>query len=363
MQPLSGHNQHVTKKVDSMKRKMVLLTWGHSNPRTAKTATGLLRYCPDECVAVFDPDNAGRLAREFLETGGETPMISNLEEAPDADTLVMGIAPPGGRIPTAWRAVLLEAIDRGMNILSGLHDFLSDDVELMRAATAKNVKITDVRKNNFRQIARREGLNPNCLRIHTVGHDCSVGKMVVSLELARGLKSRGRDAEFVATGQTGIMVAGAGLPLDCIVADFVSGGAEQLVLDNQHHEIIVVEGQGSLVHPSYSGVTLSLLHGCLPHALVFVFEAGRDCVGGLDHVQLPSLAKQRELFEKMASIYQPCQVIGFAMNGRQLMVDEAHRLAQQVENEMQLPVVDVIRDGSERLLDAVERFHAHGNWR
>ncbi len=346
-----------------MKRKMVLLTWGHSNPRTAKTATGLLRYCPDECVAVFDPDNAGRKAQEFLETGGDTPMIAKLEEAPGADTLVMGIAPPGGRIPAAWRAVLLEAIDRGMNILSGLHDFLSDDVELAQAAAAKGVKITDVRKNNFRQIARREGINPNCLRIHTVGHDCSVGKMVVSLELARGLQARGRDAQFVATGQTGIMVAGAGLPLDCIVADFVSGGAEQLVLENQHHEIIVVEGQGSLVHPSYSGVTLSLLHGCMPHALIFVFEAGRDCVGGLEKVQLPSLAKQRELFEQMASIYEPCEVIGFAMNGRRLSPEEAHRFSQQVENEMQLPVVDVIRDGSDRLLDAVERFHSQGNWR
>ena len=240
---------------------------------------------------------------------------------------------------------------------------LSDDAELVRAAAAKNVKITDVRKNNFRQIARREGINPNCLRVHTVGHDCSVGKMVVSLELARGLKERGRDAQFVATGQTGIMVAGAGLPLDCIVADFVSGGAEQLVLDNQHHELIIVEGQGSLVHPSYSGVTLSLLHGCLPHALVFVFEAGRDCVGGLEQVRLPSLAEQRKLFETMGSIYQPCSTIGFAMNGRKLSPEDAHRLAQQLENEMQLPVVDVIRDGADRLLDAVERFHSQGNWR
>ena len=346
-----------------MKRKMVLLTWGHSNPWTAKTAAGLLRYCPDECVAVFDPDNAGRLAHELLETGGSTPIISKLEQAPDADTLVLGIAPPGGRIPAAWRAVLLEAIERGMNLLSGLHDFLSDDVELVRAAAAKKVKITDVRKNNFRQIARREGINPNCLRVHTVGHDCSVGKMVVSLELARGLMARGRDAQFVATGQTGIMVAGEGLPLDCIVADFVSGGAEKLVLDNQHHEIIVVEGQGSLVHPAYSGVTLSLLHGCLPHALVFVFEADRDCIGGLEHVQLPSLAEQRKLFEVMASIYQPCSTIGFAMNGRKLAPEDAHRLAQQIENDMQLPVVDVIREGADRLLDAVERFHSQGNWR
>lgn len=346
-----------------MKRKMVLLTWGHSNPRTAKTAAGLLRYCPDECVAVFDPDNAGRLAREFLETGGETKMIANLDEAPQADTLVMGIAPPGGRIPDAWRSVLLDAIGRGMNLLSGLHDFLSDDAELAQAAAAKGVTITDVRKNNFRQIARRQGLNPNCFRLHTVGHDCSVGKMVVSLEIARGLQKRGRDAEFVATGQTGIMVSGAGLPLDCIVADFVSGGAEKLVLDNQHHEIIVVEGQGSLVHPSYSGVTLSLLHGCLPHALVFVFEAGRDCVGGLDHVRLPSIQKQRELFETMGSLYQPCETIGIAMNGRRVSPDEAKRIAHRVENELQLPVVDVIRDGADRLLDAVEHHYTQGSWR
>jgi uncharacterized NAD-dependent epimerase/dehydratase family protein len=346
-----------------MKRKMVLLTWGHSNPRTAKTAAGLLRYCPDECVAVFDPDNAGRLAKDFLETGGNTPIIARLDEAPGADTLVMGIAPPGGRIPPAWRAVLLDAIDRGMHLLSGLHDFLSDDPELANAAASKNVKITDVRKNNFRQIARREGINPNCCRIHTVGHDCSVGKMVVSLELSRGLNARGRDAQFVATGQTGIMVAGAGLPLDCIVADFVSGGAEQLVLENQHHEFIVVEGQGSLVHPSYSGVTLSLLHGCMPHALIFVFEAGRDCVGGLEQVKLPSLAVQRNLFETLSSLYQPCKTIGFAMNGRRLSSEDAHRLAQQVENEMQLPVVDVLREGADRLVDAVEHFYTHGNWR
>ncbi len=206
-----------------MTRKMVLLTWGYSNPRTAKTAAGLLRYCPDECVAVFDPDNAGRKAREFLDAGGETPIIGSLSDAPDANTLVMGIAPPGGRIPDAWRAVLLQAIDRGMDILSGLHDFISEDPEFAAAAKAKGTRITDVRKNNFRQIARRKGLNPNCLRVHTVGHDCSVGKMVVSCEVTNGLKARGVDAQFVATGQTGIMVAGSGLPLDCIVAISLRG--------------------------------------------------------------------------------------------------------------------------------------------
>ena len=346
-----------------MSRKMVLLTWGHSNPRTAKTATGLLRYCPEQCVAVLDPDQAGRTAQELLEVGGQTPIIAALEDAPGADTLVLGIAPPGGKIPAAWRQVIFQAIDRGMNILSGLHDFISDDNELSAAASARGVTITDVRKNHFKQIARRQGINANCCRLHTVGHDCSVGKMVVSLELERGLQARGLDACFVATGQTGIMVSGAGLPIDCMVADFVNGAAEQLVLDHQHHQLIVVQGQGSLVHPSYSAVTLGLLHGCQPHALVFVFEAGRQTVGGLDHVVLPSLRQQRQLFETMASIYQPCETIGFAMNGRRLSKPQADELAASVEAEMGLPVVDVIRDGPQRLVDAAVSFYHSGRWR
>lgn len=345
-----------------MSRKMVLLTWGHSNPRTAKTATGLLRYCPQECVAVLDPDEAGRTAQELLEVGGQTPIVASLEDAPGADTLVLGIAPPGGKIPAAWRTVIFQAIERGMTILSGLHDFISEDTELAAAASAKGVTIIDVRKNTFKQIARRQALNTTCCRLHTVGHDCSVGKMVVSLELERGLKARGRDACFVATGQTGIMVSGAGLPIDCMVADFVNGAAEQLVLDTQHHDIIIVEGQGSLVHPSYSAVTLGLLHGCAPHALVFVFEAGRQTVGGLEHVVLPSLRKQRELFETMASIYQPCETIGFAMNGRRLNKPQADELAQSIEAEMGLPVVDVIRDGPERLVEAADAFYQSKRW-
>lgn len=346
-----------------MKRSMVLLTWGHSNPRTAKTATGLLRFCPDECVAILDPDSVGKSAQELLEVGGDTPIVARLADAPQADTLVMGIAPPGGRIPEAWKAVVLEAIQRGMNILSGLHDFLSDDEELSAAAKKHGVVIHDVRKNTFKKVARRPDLNPNCLRLHTVGHDCSVGKMIVSLFVARGLQQRGIDAEFVATGQTGIMVSGSGLPIDCIVADFVSGAAEQLVLDNQHHDVIIVEGQGSLVHPSYSAVTLGLLHGCQPHGLIFVFEAGRETVGGLEHVTLPDLATQIQLVETMASIYQPCPVIAVALNGRRLSTAEAQETARRVSEELKLPVVDVVRDGPDQLLDVVQEFYNSQQWR
>jgi uncharacterized NAD-dependent epimerase/dehydratase family protein len=346
-----------------MPRSMVLLTWGHSNPRTAKTATGLLRFCPDECVAVFDPDNVGQQAEELLGVGAGTPIIAQLSDVPQADTLVMGIAPPGGKIPEKWRAVILEAMQRGWNVLSGLHDFLGDDPEFAAAAKASGATITDVRKNSFRDIARYPELTPDCLRLHTVGHDCSVGKMLVSLAIARGLRERGRDAKFLATGQTGIMISGDGLPIDCVVADFVSGAAEKLILDSQSHEVVIVEGQGSLVHPSYSAVTLGLLHGCRPHGLILVFEAGRERVGGLDHVTLPSLTAQRQLFESMANIHQSCQTIAVAMNGSKLAPADAKQTAKVVEDELNLPVVDVVRDGPERLLDAVEAFYHGGRWR
>ncbi len=346
-----------------MSRSMVLLTWGNSNPRAAKTATGLLRFCADECVAVLDPEHAGKSAADVLQVGEGIPIVGSLQDVSKADTLVIGIALPGGQIPPAWRPVLLEAIERGMDILSGMHEFLSDDPELSAAAQQHDVKITDVRKNDFRQIAQRPPLNPDCLRLHTVGHDCSVGKMLVSLAVARGLQQRQLDAHFVATGQTGIMISGSGLPIDCVVSDFVNGAAEQLVVDNQHHDILVIEGQGSLVHPAYSAVTLGLLHGCQPQGLIFVFEAGRQTAVGLDHVRLPDLAQQTTLFESMASLYQPCQTVAIAMNGRHLDSQAAAEAARKVESELELPVVDVVRDGPQRLLDAVQDFHRSGSWR
>ncbi|MEM8733053.1 MAG: DUF1611 domain-containing protein [Planctomycetota bacterium] len=343
-------------------RSMVLLTYGHTNPRTAKTATGLLRFCPDECIAILDPDTVGQDANELLGVGSGVPIIRHLSEAPSGDTLVLGIAPPGGKIPASWRPILLDAIAKGMNILSGLHDFISDDLELCAAADAHGVQLIDVRKNDFKQIACQREIRPENFRVHTVGHDCSVGKMLVSVTLAQGLSARGREAHFVATGQTGIMVSGEGLPIDCVAADFVSGAAEELVLQSQAHDISVIEGQGSLVHPAYSQVTLGLLHGCRPHALVMVFEAGRTHVGGMPHVPLLSLSRQRELFETMANIYQPCKTIAIAMNGSKVSDTEAAKIADEVSNELQLPVTDVVRDGPDHLLDVVESYYESRDW-
>ncbi len=346
-----------------MYRRMILLTQGFSTPGTGKTAAGLLRYCPEECVAVLDATLAGQPVRDHLGAGGDLKFISSIDEAPTANMIVLGIAPPGGKIPVEWRGILLDSIDRGMDILSGLHDFLSDDPEFAAAAQQRGTKIYDVRKNSFKTVARRIGINQNCFRVHTVGHDCSIGKMVVSLELSRELERRGRDSVFVATGQTGIMISGSGLPLDCIVADFVSGGAEQLVLDNQHHDILCIEGQGSLVHPSYSGVTLSLLHGSLPHALIFCFETGRKTIRGLSHMPLPTIETQLRLFEQMATVYQSCRFIGLGMNGSHVTPEQADQTADKLERELGLPVVDVIRQGPSRLADAVETYYQSNAWR
>jgi uncharacterized NAD-dependent epimerase/dehydratase family protein len=345
-----------------MPRTIVILTEGHTNPHTAKTASCMIRYKGDEVVALLDATQRGRTSRDLLHVG-DTPVVGSLAEAPPANTLLLGIAPPGGKIPPPWRAIILEAISRGMNILAGLHDFLTADAEFVAAAKKRGVELIDVRKNNERDIARRRGLRPDCLRILTVGHDCSVGKMVASVELVNALKARGRDAKFIATGQTGIMVEGDGCPIDCVVADFVSGAVEKLILKNQHHEILVVEGQGSLVHPSYSGVTLSLLHGCLPHAMILVYEIGRDRITGVEQVKIPPLAKIRELNEVMASITQPCRVIGVAMNSRRVSAEDAEAERRRVREELNVPVCDVIRHGADELVEAILRFERDEPWR
>jgi uncharacterized NAD-dependent epimerase/dehydratase family protein len=332
---------------------MVIITDGHEGN---KTAVCLLRYRPEEVVAVFDRPSAGKSCQEVFGVGGRIPCVGSLAEAPGANTFVVGIAPVGGKLPPLWRPIILEAIARKMTIVSGLHDFLRDDAEYRQAAEKHGVSLVDVRWNDEHDVAHRHGIREECLRIHTVGNDCSVGKMVASVELANGLSRAGVDAAFVATGQTGILVAGSGCPIDRVISDFVSGAAEKLVLANQHHEAIVIEGQGSLFHPCYSCVTLGLLHGCLPHALVLCYEMGRRTVHAMESVPLPTLEKVIEFNEAAANIMHPCRVIGVAVNGRRFDDDAVAAECDQVSRRLGLPVCDVIRHGPDRLVEAVLRF-------
>ena len=346
-----------------MNRRIVILTEGHTNPHTAKTASCMIRYRPEEVVALLDGTQPGKNSYDLLGVG-QFPVVRSLEMAGPADTLLLGIAPPGGKIPDTWRPIIREAISRKMNIWSGLHDFVSDDPEFQELARRHGTLLIDVRKNNEHEIARRKGLRSDCLRVHTVGHDCSVGKMVASVEITHGLKQRGKRAKFIATGQTGIMVEGDGCPIDCVVADFVSGAAEKMILKHQNQfDFLIVEGQGSLVHPSYSGVTLGLLHGCAPHALILVYEVGRTKITGVEQIAIPPLAAIKKMNEVMSNANYRCEVIGIAMNSRKLTASESEMERRKVGDEFGLPVCDVIRNGPDELVEAVIRFYERADWK
>jgi uncharacterized NAD-dependent epimerase/dehydratase family protein len=337
-----------------MSQRLLVLTEGHSDPHSAKTAVSVIRYRTQDVVAVLDSTAAGQTSQSLLGVGGTIPVVASVSEAPEANALLVGIAPPGGRLPATMRRAVLAAIEKKMDIISGLHEFLSDDAEFAAAAAKSGAKLFDVRRNQEREIATREGIDERCLRIHTVGLDCAVGKMVVSIEVAKALKAGGHDAQFVATGQTGIMIAGEGCPIDCVVADFINGAAEKLVRANQHHEIMVIEGQGSLAHPAYSAVTLGLLHGSIPDGLILCYEVGRTQVeSGKARVPLKSLAEMIRVNETMANIMHPCKVIGVAMNSRKCTPEEAEAERERVRRELGLPVCDVLRHGAQELAEAV----------
>lgn len=333
-------------------RRIVLLTEGFSTLFFAKTAFSMLRYRESDVVAVLDAGEAGKNAQTLFGVGGDIPAVGSLDGL-DADALFVGIATPGGKLPAQWRSIILDALRRGVDVVSGLHDFLNDDPEFTRVAAENGRQLFDVRRNNEHETSTGTSFREECLRIHTVGHDCSVGKMVVSLEVQRELAQRGLDAQFVATGQTGIMISGDGVSVDCVVSDFVNGSVEALVRRNQEHDVLLIEGQGSISHPSFSSVTLGLLHGCAPDGLIFCYEVGRTTVKGLDRVALLPNRKLIEAYEANASLRHPCRVIGIAMNSRNVSSEEAETERDRIRAEFGLPVCDVYRHGASALADAV----------
>ncbi len=333
-------------------RRMIVLTDGRTDLHTAKTAICVIRYRPEEVVAVLDRESAGETCQELLGVGGEIPVVASLAEAPEANTLLMGIAPPGGKIPEHWRPIVLEAIARKLSVVSGLHDLLKDDPQFVEAAAQHDVQLVDLRESDEHDVASCEGFREECLRLHTVANDCSCGKMVVAVEVAEGLNRVDVDAAFVATGQTGIMVAGSGCAVDRVISDFVSGAAEHLVLANQHHQAMVVEGQGSLFHPRYSGVTLGLLHGIMPDGLILCYEMGREVIFGLERFPLPPLQKVIDFYKTAANVMHPCRVIGVAVNGQRYSDDDVDAECERVGRELGLPACDVIRHGPGKLVDA-----------
>jgi uncharacterized NAD-dependent epimerase/dehydratase family protein len=341
-------------------RRLLLLAEGAFTPTDAKTAVGVLRYRPEEVAAVLDSTRAGRTAQDCVGFGGGVPVVGSVAEAVahGADALLIGIAPQGGELPAAWRNVVLDALGRGWDVLSGLHQFLADDPALAAAARASGATLHDVRRPPAaRPVGGGRASRLPALVVLTVGSDCNVGKMTASLELVQELRRRGRRAAFLATGQTGIFIADAGVAVDAVPADFVAGLVETEVgKAAQMAETVVVEGQGSIHHPGYSGVTLGLLHGSCPGALVLCHEAGRDRIRGGAGALAPPIRPLAELVrdnETAAAWLRPAPVVAVALNTHALGEADARAAVRAAERDTGLPATDPVRFGAGPLADAV----------
>jgi uncharacterized NAD-dependent epimerase/dehydratase family protein len=273
--------------------------------------------------------------------------------AAGAQTLVVGAANRGGVISDAWIATLLEAIAAGMDIASGLHNLLRDRRELVEAAAKAGVKLHDVRVPTV-QYPIADGKRRAGKRCLAVGTDCSAGKMYTALAMEKEMRARGMKATFRATGQTGILITGSGVPLDAVIADFMAGSVEWLTPVNEPDHWDLIEGQGSLFHPSYSGVTLALVHGGSPDALVLCHEPTRTHMRGLPHYKLPTLEELRDAALLMARVVNPDVVVtGISINTAAMSAEAAKTYLAEVEARMGLPTVDPFRDGAARLVDAL----------
>lgn len=334
---------------------MLLLTEGQLGVYSSKTAAVVLRYRATDVVGVLDTAVAGRSIQETIPWAPPVPILPDMTAAaalrPDA--LLIGVAPVGGALPESMRRHVLAALRAGIDVVSGLHHFLADDGELAAIAAESGARIFDVRRPPAERIvASARALTTRCRRVLTVGTDCNVGKMVAALELTLAARRRGLDARFLPTGQTGIMVAGRGITIDACVGDFAAGAVEQMVLDAADADVGFIEGQGSVAHPGFSGVTLSLVHGACPHALVLVHQLGRTRYNAPPHSPLPPIKPLIAAYEQAAAFLHPARVAAVALNTLHHDDDAAHAAARRLEEELEVPVADPVRDGCERLLDA-----------
>ena len=334
------------------KRYLILAEGFSGDPHHGKTARGLLRYRGEDVVAVLDSARAG-------ETMEGKPIVGAVDDALALrpTTAVVGVATSGGRFPPAWRELLRQSIGAGLDVESGLHEFLGDDPELTALAARHGVELRDLRRPPAGlNVPTGENLRVPARIVATVGSDCAIGKKTVALELDLEARRRGIRSAFVPTGQTGILIAGWGIAVDAVVADFLAGAAERLVVEGWRRggeELLVVEGQGSLVHPDYSGVTMGLLHGSVPHALVLCHKAGTTHIDDRPEHPIPPLPELIELYERSTLPVRPARVAAIALNTAALDEDAAHAAIAAAESETGRPADDPVRFGAARVVDAV----------
>ena len=333
-------------------RRILVLGEGFSDdPHYGKTMRGIMRYGPDPVVAILDSERAG-------DKDEGIPVVATVEDslAYAPTVAIVGVATQGGRFPPAWRELLKASIGAGLDVESGLHEFMSDDPELAALAERHGVALRDLRRPpEGLNVATGANLELDAKIVLTVGSDCAIGKKTVAVELDLEARRRGLPSVFVPTGQTGIAIAGWGIAVDAVVADFLAGAAEWLVVEGARRggELLFVEGQGSLVHPLYSGVTLGLVHGSVPHAFVLCHRAGSAEIEGSPGHPIPPLRDLVDLHERIALPVRKAKVACVALNTAALPEEEAREAIAKVEAETELPTDDPVRFGSGTLLDAL----------
>jgi uncharacterized NAD-dependent epimerase/dehydratase family protein len=324
----------------------------------AKTATGVMRYARSPTVAVIDSTRAGTAAGDHVPgMTSDVPVVATLADTLrfEPTTLLVGVAPAGGKLPDAYRRAILEALENGLDVESGLHDFLGDDPDFDSAARLADREIHDLRRApHGLNVPTGANLAVPTHTVLTVGSDCALGKMTVCLELDAEARRRGLASVFVPTGQTGIAIAGWGIAVDHVISDYVAGAAERLVdWGSERGDLLFVEGQGALFHPAYSGVTLGLLHGSAPDALVLAHQAGATAIRNYPEVPLLPLPELVAAYEAAIRPLRPARVAAVALNTSGLDGRAARAAVAEVEEQCGVAADDVVRFGPERVLDAV----------
>ena len=314
-----------------------------NDPGYAKTAYGLAQWCPDRCL--------GQLRFEGCPIDLGLPDMDIAQAAAEgAKTLIIGVAPVGGAIQNNWLDSFFAAIESGLSVAAGLHTKLRDNQQLLQAAQQYDVALIDVRTPPD-DLPIATGKKRTGKRLLTVGTDCAVGKKYAALSIAKGLKERGINCTFRATGQTGIMIAGDGIPIDAVVSDFIAGAAEHLTPDNTYDHWDIIEGQGSLFHPAYAGVSLGLLHGAQPDAIVICHDPSRSHLLGFPEYPVPSIAACLERTITLASLTNPqVRCIGICVNTSGMQDAYSTELLQQISSETGLPAIDPLQDNLTPLL-------------
>lgn len=342
-----------------MRRYAVFAPGAFAN-RSAKTAHGVIAYSRDTVVVVIDPDHAGKRVRDVVPyLNSDAPVVGTVRESLryEPTSLLIGIAPPGGALPPAYRAEIAQALQSRLEVVNGLHEFLNEDSEMRALAEKHDSRIWDLRMPPAAPLFSGAAYDVTSRIVLTVGSDCAVGKMTAALELTRGAQTAGTPAEFVPTGQTGIAIAGWGTSIDRVIADFASGASEQLVLEGDRRVgardgILFVEGQGSIAHPGYAPVTLALLYGCAPDALVLVHLVTRTKIDGYD-IPVPGYRELIRAYEGLCANVKPAKVVAIVLNTHGLDDAAARAAIAEAHAQTGLPSDDVLRFGPDALYAAI----------